>query len=85
MKGGLVVSPAWWHTPPGTAAAYKRALRLTQRIYVPAACRTAHPDGMIALRPTVELGRCATAGSSCRMERNWETLLVRASRCSNAR
>jgi hypothetical protein len=27
MKGGLVVSLAWWLTPPGMAIAYERALR----------------------------------------------------------
>ena len=62
---------------------YHRALRLTRRIYVSAACRAVHPDGMLALRRMVEQGRCDTAGSSCRMERNWETFLGRASRRSS--
>ena len=85
MKGGLVGSLAWWHTPHGIVVVYKQALRLTQRIYVSAACRAAHPDGMLALRRMVEQGRCDTAGSSCRMERSWETFLERASRRSNTR
>ena len=72
MKGVLVVSPAWWHTPPGTTVAYKLALRLTRRIYDSAARRTANPDGMLALRRMIELGRCDTAGSRCQSETNWE-------------
>ena len=74
---------AHWLTPPWIAVAYKRALRLTRRIYASAACRAAHPDGMLALRRMVELGRCDSAGSSCRIERNWETFLGRASRRSS--
>jgi len=79
MKGGLVVSPAWWLSPPGIAVAYERALRLTRRIYVSAACQAAHPDGMLALRRLIALGRCETAGSKCQLERNWETFQGRAS------
>ena len=67
------------------AVAYKRALRLTRRIYVPAACRAAHPDGMLALRRVIELGRCGTAGSNCQREKNWATFVERASRRSNKR
>jgi hypothetical protein len=67
----------------GIAVAYKRALRLTRRIYVSAVCRAAHPDGMLALRRMVELGRCDTAGSRCRMERTWETFQGRASHRSD--
>jgi hypothetical protein len=79
MKDGLVVSPAWWLSPPGIAVAYERALRLTRRIYVSAACQAAHPDGMLALRRMIALGRCDTAGSRCQVERNWETFQGRAS------
>ena len=85
MKGGLVVPPAWRHTPPGIVVVYQRALRLTRRMYVSAACRAAHPDGMLALHRMVELGRCDTAGSSCRTERNWDTCMERASGRSSTR
>ena len=77
------MSPTWWHTPPGIAVAYKRALRFTRRIYVSVARRAAHPDGMLALCRMVALGRCDTAGSRCRMETNWETFLGRASHRSS--
>jgi hypothetical protein len=83
IKGGLVVSPAWWHSPPGTAVQYQRALALTRRIFVSASCASAHPDGICALRRMVELGRCASAGSKVRLERNWDTFLARAAGRSN--
>ena len=34
---------------PGTAVAYKRALLLTRRIFVPTACQAARPDGMLGI------------------------------------
>ena len=83
MKGGLVVSPTWWHTLPGIALAYKRALRLIRRIYVSVACQAAYPDGMIALRRLIALGRCDTAGSKCQLGRNWEAFRRRASHRSS--
>jgi hypothetical protein len=55
--------------PPGIAVAYERALRLARRTYVAAACQAAHPDGMLALRRLIALGRCETAGSKCQLEK----------------
>ena len=70
---------------PGTTVAYKQALRFTPRIYVSAACKAGHPDGMLALHRTVELGRCTIAGSRRRLERKWRTFLEQASHRSTAR
>ena len=88
MKGGLVVPPrvvANPPPPPGLAVAYRRALRLHRRIFVSAACAAAHPDGMVALRRLVQLGRCTTAGSRCRTETNWATFRKRASHRTTAK
>ena len=67
-------------TPPGTAVAYQRALRLRRYIFVSAACAATHPEGMVALHRLIELGRCAPAGSKCRKETNWDVFRERASR-----
>ena len=83
MKGGLVVSPAWWHAPPGIAVQYRRALALTRRVFVSDSCASTHPDGIFALRRLVELGRCAATGSHFRIERDWDTFRARASGRSN--
>ena len=71
--------------PPGMAVAYRRALRLHRRIFVSAACTTTHPDGTVAMRRLVQLGRCVTAGFRCRTERNWDTFRKQASQRTTAK
>jgi hypothetical protein len=83
-KGSWVVSPAFWHSPPGTAVQYQRALNFTRRIFVSASCRAAHPDVTAALRRLIELGRCSNAVTSWRLEGDWDTFLRRASGRSTA-
>ena len=83
--GMMVLRTCWAPPPPGMAVAYRRALRLHRRIFVSAACTTTHPDGTVAMRRLVQLGRCVTAGFRCRTERNWDTFRKQASQRTTAK